>query len=191
MKTYCKLIIIAINCCTIIRNLSCVAQHKGKIMKNNNDTEKKIPFCFDGLNINGTGGNKFQCSRCKSNLGDRVFYQTTGEGYIRCFECGYHRDLYFKRDDAGNLIRKNDTKDFTYNNLILEEAISENPFGILNIKYIDKSWSPRILEKKTDYEKAVLKVSSELKQKHEIKKAEISRFVDGKFIKIILFPKAT
>lgn len=117
-------------------------------------------------------------------------YVTTGEAYIWCFECGYHRERWFKTDDAGNLIRKDDTKDFHFNNLILEESILENPFGSLNINYIDSGWSPNVLETKNDYEKAVSKVYSELRQEHKIKKAEVSRFIDGRIVKETIFPKA-
>lgn len=158
-------------------------------MKTENEKmkDKKIPFHFDGRNFNGATG--FKCSNCKSEFGNRTDYKS-GEGYIWCFDCGYTRDLWLKADNYGNLIRKDQTKDFSFDNLIFEESGTKNPYGSFNINYIESGWSPKPLSTKKDYEKAISKFNSELSQEHRIKKAEVSRFIDGRIVKEIIFPKA-
>ena len=109
------------------------------------------------------------------------FYYKTGEEYVICNNCGYHYSSQWKRDDNGNLITKDGTEDYSFDNCIMETKELKNPYGAYRIKYYDSAgYGCGSLESEEDFVKLLVNV----KEQANIELFTISRFVDGE-IKVI------
>ena len=134
---------------------------------------------------------EIECPRCKSEKCLCESYYKTGEENISCHDCGYYRSYFFKRDDNGNFIKKDETKDITFDNLVSEEVLLENPYGIYEIDTIGGGGTGGTLETLKDYKKFISEIACRTNQDHNIKKVIVSRFIDGEFIREIIFQNAT
>ena len=67
------------------------------------------------------GNDEFylECPNCKSENFQIDYYYKRAEIYCCCPDCRFYYDISFKRDKEDNLIRKDETKGFTIDNLIL------------------------------------------------------------------------
>ena len=54
--------------------------------------------------------SNIDCPTCGSDNCFEDFYYKTGEMYSSCPECGFYHNVHYKRDDEGNLIKKDDSR---------------------------------------------------------------------------------
>ncbi len=75
------------------------------------------------------------CPHCngKETAHDEFWYKS-GEQSVFCSECGYSYQSFYKRDDDGNLVRKDESnKSLNFDNLILETN-EIKPYSAYHIK---------------------------------------------------------
>jgi hypothetical protein len=121
----------------------------------------------------------FDCPNCGNEAVDD-FYYSTGEQYINCISCGYHESHSYKRDDDGNFITKDGTKDYSVNNLTMEVKEYKNPYGAYRINAYDSVSMCGTIRDDKDYDEFISHIKS-LKDE-DIESCTISRLVDGKII---------
>ena len=70
------------------------------------------------------------CPRCKQENCIYEFWYKTGEEFFHCPDCGYHREFRYKRGEDGMPLRKDENKDFDFDNLIAignsRQAVGDN-----------------------------------------------------------------
>lgn len=129
--------------------------------------------------------SNIECPTCKSEECYNDYHYKTGEEVINCPECGYHYSYFYKRDDNGNYLKKDNTKGYEFSNLILEENEIKHPFCVYKIKFKDNVREVCLLETEKDY----LEFCENLKtfDMGAIKSVAISRFTDGVIKKEVLY----
>lgn len=127
-----------------------------------------------------------ECPRCKRDNCVYILYYKSGEEYMNCIDCGYHRTFQYKRTTDGSLMKKDPDKDFSFDNLIPEDIHIENPYGAYRIESIDGSATGGTLETEHDYQQFI----TELKNtRHDIQCATVSRLIDDNIEKEIIFER--
>ena len=115
-----------------------------------------------------------------------LYIRQTGEEYINCPDCGFHRVFHYKRDTDGNFLRKDETKGYEFNNLIPEEIHLENPYGAYRVETTLGGATCGTLETDDDYQKFFSEIVSLTNQEHNIKEVVISKLVGDKIEKEIV-----
>lgn len=128
-----------------------------------------------------------ECPRCKQENCMDDFYYKSGEEYVDCPDCGYHRSFHYKRGDDGNFLRKDETKGFEFENLIPEEIHLENPYGAFRVETIHGGATCGTLETDEDYQKFISEIVSITNQEHDIKEAVVSKLVGDEIKKEVVF----
>lgn len=128
-----------------------------------------------------------ECPRCKQENCIDDFYYKSGEEYINCPDCGYHRIFRYKRDTDGKFLRKDETKGFEFENLIPEEIHLENPYGAFRVETILGVVTCGTLETDEDYQIFISEIVSFINQEHNIKEAVVSKLVGDKIEKEVVF----
>ena len=114
-----------------------------------------------------------ECPNCKTEaMSD--FYYKTGEEYINCNNCGYHRSATIINRDK-NL---NELTDSDWN---IEEL--KNPFGAYRLKvYHSVSTQCGSLENEIQYNELKKNIEADV----EIEYCSVSRFIDNKIVEELL-----
>ena len=114
-----------------------------------------------------------ECPNCKTEaMSD--FYYKTGEEYINCTNCGYHRSATIINRDK-NL---NELTDSDWN---IEEL--KNPFGAYRLKvYHSVSTQCGSLENEEQYNELKKNIEADV----EIEYCSVSRFIDNKIVEELL-----
>ena len=114
-----------------------------------------------------------ECVNCKTEaMSD--FYYKTGEEYINCSNCGYHRSATIINRDK-NL---NELTDSDWN---IEEL--KNPFGAYRLKvYHSVSTQCGSLENEEQYNELKKNIEADV----EIEYCSVSRFIDNKIVEELL-----
>ena len=114
-----------------------------------------------------------ECPNCKTEaMSD--FYYKTGEEYINCSNCGYHRSATIINRDK-NL---NELTDSDWN---IEEL--KNPFGAYRLKvYHSVATQCGSLENETQYNELKKNIEADV----EIEYCSVSRFIDNKIVEELL-----
>ena len=131
--------------------------------------------------------NHIECPRCKQENCTEDFYYKSGEEYINCHDCGYHRVFHYKRDENGKLLKKDETKGYEFENLVPEEIHLENPYGAYRVETALGGAICGTLETDDDYQKFVSEIVSLTNQGHDIKEVVVSKLVGDKIEKDIVF----
>ena len=119
--------------------------------------------------------DNIECPNCKQEAFSDFYYKT-GEEYIGCNNCGYHRSAFYKRDSDGKLLTKDGSENYNFENLILETDTLENPYGSYRIKtYNSPATQCGSLENEDQYNK----LKEIIQEDVEIEFCSVSRFVDG------------
>jgi len=82
--------------------------------------------------------DNIECPNCKHEAFSDFYYKT-GEEYVGCNNCGYHRSAFYKRDDNGKLVTKDGSDDYKFENLIMEFSELKDPYGAYRIKVYHNS----------------------------------------------------
>ncbi len=130
-----------------------------------------------------------ECPRCNSDHCFSDFNYKTGEDVIFCSECGYLSEFLYKRDGNGKLIRNDESKGYTHDNLIAIQRTIESPYGSYRVESINGGATCGTLVTEDDYSKFVSEIVSLINQENKIKEAVVSRFVEGKVTKDTLFSR--
>ena len=114
-----------------------------------------------------------ECPNCKSEAYSDFYYKT-GEEYIGCSSCGYHRSIFIKEKSRGKLLKELTDDDF-------EIVEVKNPYG----HYMVKPKDSVIRECGTlATEEEAKDFIEQMKSNKYVDTAQISRFIDGE-IKVI------
>ena len=107
-----------------------------------------------------------ECPNCKHEASDDFYYKT-GEEYINCNNCGYHRS-------ATIINRDKNLNELTESDWNIEEL--KNPFGAYRLKvYHSVATQCGSLENEEQYDEFKLQLEGDV----EIEFCSVSRFVDG------------
>ena len=128
--------------------------------------------------------SNIDCPTCGSDNCFEDFYYKTGEMYSSCPECGFYHNVHYKRDDEGNLIKKDDSRGLEYDNLIVVEEKQEKSYSVYRLKF-NGSVATEIghIENEEECERFVNEITSISENDDTIELCELSRFVDGKILK--------
>ena len=107
-----------------------------------------------------------ECPNCKHEASDDFYYKT-GEEYVNCGNCGYHRSATIvNRDKKLSELTEDDWK--------VEEL--KNPYGAYRLKvYHSVATQCGSLENEEQYDEFKLQLEEDV----EIEFCSVSRFVDG------------
>lgn len=110
--------------------------------------------------------NFIECPNCKHEASDDFYYKT-GEEYVNCGNCGYHRSATIvNRDKKLSELTEEDWK--------VEEL--KNPYGAYRLKvYHSVATQCGSLENEEQYNEFKLQLEGDV----EIEFCSVSRFVDG------------
>lgn len=128
-----------------------------------------------------------ECPRCKQDNCFIDYYYKTGEEYVNCGDCGYHRIFHYKRDEDGNLLKKDKTSGLEFENLISEEIHIENPYGAYRIESTLGGAQCGTLTTHDDYQQFTSNILSLTSQQHDVKEVTVSKLIDGKIEKEVVF----
>ena len=127
------------------------------------------------------------CPRCKSKNYIDFYDSNSKSEHQYCYYCGYYRDYkMIKGNGECCYTKSDDTLHITSEIFAGEEIMCENPFGAFCVIENNEDEMKGTLETKDDYEEFV---SDAHIKKHNFKKAIVSRLIDGKIVKEVIFPK--
>jgi transcription elongation factor Elf1 len=129
-----------------------------------------------------------ECPRCEQEAFSDYYYKT-GEEYINCNSCGYHYSFVIKRDEEGNMIKIDESKDFAIDNVVREEKIFKEPYCAYSIEFDSGVRSCGRLESEKDYNEFVSDIVSLYNQEHNMQEVIVSRFADGKINREVIYKK--
>ena len=114
-----------------------------------------------------------ECPNCKTEaMSD--FYYKTGEEYINCSNCGYHRS-------ATIINRDKNLNELTESDWNIKEL--KNPFGAYRLKvYHSVSTQCGSLENEEQYNELKKNIEADV----EIEYCSVSRFIDNKIVEELL-----
>jgi Zn ribbon nucleic-acid-binding protein len=115
-----------------------------------------------------------ECPNCKHEAFSDFYYKT-GEEYVGCNNCGYHRSAFYKRDDNGKFVTKDGTDDYKFENLIMEFSELKNPYGSYRIKTYN---SPATQCGSFENEEEYYEFKKNIEEDVEIEICSVSRFID-------------
>ena len=122
--------------------------------------------------------DNIECPNCKHEAFNEFYYKT-GEEYINCYNCGYHRSAFFKRGEDGKFITNDGTENHTFDNLIWEIKELKNPYGAYRLKvYQSPSTQCGSFENEEQYNE----FKENIKEDVEIEFSSVSRFIDGEIV---------
>jgi hypothetical protein len=127
-----------------------------------------------------------ECPNCKQEAFSDFYYKT-GEEYINCDSCGYHYSFVIKRDSEGNMIKIDESKEYSIDNVVREEKLLKEPYGAYSIEFDNGVRSCGTLETEKDYDEFASEIVSFTNQEHNIQKAIVSRLINGKINKETLW----
>ena len=114
-----------------------------------------------------------ECPNCKHEASDDFYYKT-GEEYINCGNCGYHRS-------ATIINRDKNLNELTESDWNIEEL--KNPFGSYRLKvYHSVATQCGSLENETQYNELKKNIEADV----EIEYCSVSRFIDNKIVEELL-----
>lgn len=129
-----------------------------------------------------------ECPRCEQEAFIDYYYKT-GEQYINCSSCGYHYSIFIQRDKEGKMIKLDESKELTVDNVLIEEKEIKNPYCAYIIEYNNGVRSGGTIETEEDYDKFVSDIVSFTNQEHNIQEVIVSRFIDGNINREVIFKK--
>jgi Zn ribbon nucleic-acid-binding protein len=116
-----------------------------------------------------------ECPNCKQEAFSDFYYKT-GEEYLNCNNCGYHRSGFYKRGEDGKFLTEDGTENYAFDNLIWETNELKNPYGSYRLKvYQSPATQCGSFETEEQYNEFKLNLNEDV----EIEFCSVSRFVDG------------
>ena len=122
--------------------------------------------------------DNIECPNCKHEAFSDFYYKT-GEEYINCNNCGYHRSAFYKRGEDGKFITNDGTENYTFDNLICEIKELKNPYGAYRLKVYQ---SPATQCGSFENEEQYNEFKENIKEDVEIEFSSVSRFIDGEIV---------
>ena len=115
-----------------------------------------------------------ECPNCKNEASDDFYYKT-GEEYINCNNCGYHRSAtIINRDKKLSELTEQDWK----------VAELKNPYGAYRLKpYQSIATQCGSFVNKEEYDYFISEISKDV----EIEFCSVSRLIDGEIVEEIIF----
>ena len=127
----------------------------------------------------GSVQQQIDCPNCKNEAFEDFNYKT-GEEYMSCSSCGYHKSFYYERDDSGKFVLIDETKEADFGNFKIKEVIIDKPFGSYSIEKSNRFRQVGSFETEQEYEGFKITIKEMLqKDKSEIAEVKVSRFIDG------------
>ena len=127
-----------------------------------------------------------ECPNCKQEAFSDFYYKT-GEEYINCESCGYHYSANYRRHDDGEFVTKDNTKNYSFDNMILDIVENKNPYGSYSIKIKgNKGEHKGSLNNKEEYDKFISDMTDVINKEDTLNKCTISRLINGNIVKEVL-----
>ena len=127
----------------------------------------------------GSVQQQIDCPNCKNEAFEDFNYKT-GEEYMSCSNCGYHKSFYYERDDSGKFVLIDETKEADFGNFKIKEVIIDKPVGSYSIEKSNRFRQVGSFETQQEYEGFKITIKEMLeKDKSEIAEVKVSRFIDG------------
>jgi hypothetical protein len=122
--------------------------------------------------------DNIECPNCKHEAFSDFYYKT-GEEYVGCNNCGYHRSAFYKRDENGKLVTEDGTDNYTFENLIMEFSELKTPYGSYRIKtYNSPATQCGSFENEEQYNEFKKTIEGDV----EIEYSSVSRFIGGEIV---------
>ena len=125
-----------------------------------------------------------ECPVCIGNDCMEEYNYKTGEFYIFCAECGYIKEFFIERDSNGKMIKKDNDKELTLDNVTYKKIEVADPYGAFRTEFKTNHICLGTLKNELEYEKYVSEIIS---VQNEISLSVVSRYVDGKINKEIIY----
>jgi hypothetical protein len=122
--------------------------------------------------------DNIECPNCKHEAFSDFYYKT-GEEYINCNNCGYHRSVFYKRGEDGKFVTKDGAKNYTFDNLIWEIKELKNPYGAYRLKVYH---SPATQCGSFENEEQYNEFKENIREDVEIEFSSVSRFINGEIV---------
>ena len=123
-----------------------------------------------------------ECPNCKREA-FMDFYYKTGEEYVNCNHCGYNYSASYQRDANGKLITKDETDNYSFDNLIMDVNVLKNPYGAYRIKYFDSMGTQcGSLLNESEYNELL----QHLMNNEKVESCSVSRFFNGDIVTEII-----
>lgn len=128
-----------------------------------------------------------ECPRCESDNYIENFNYSSHENYKMCYDCGYYRGFFIKKDENQSPLRIDESRGLEYRNLIFEEIHFNNPFGCFKIEYQSGISERGTLDTEKDYNDLLSDYEPKALISHEIKKVIVSRLVENSIQQEVIF----
>lgn len=133
----------------------------------------------------GSVSEYIECPRCKNESCFSDYYYKSGEEYNFCSDCGYIHNITFKVAEDGKYILDDKGE------RIVEEVELKEPYGAYMITFQNGTGQMGAIANDVEYKAIEVRVDDLTKAlDNKITKVEISRLIDGKIIKNILYGTA-
>lgn len=121
------------------------------------------------------------CPNCGNNEMYEECWYKTGEEFMSCNQCGYHFEAFFRRDEKGCLVLKDDTKGINGDNLFMDVKKIDKPFGAYRIQFKEKGAQCGTLETEQHYAEflTTIEAYTTTDNEPEIDFVQVNRYVDG------------
>ena len=126
-----------------------------------------------------------ECPRCKQENCISDYYYNTGEESNFCPDCGYHESCFFARDEQGQLIRKDESGGYDFDNLVMKVTHSKNPYAAYRVEWSSGAAEIGNIKTKRFYNGFIKNVNNLIEHDPDVE-IVVSRLVDGKIEKEII-----
>lgn len=116
-----------------------------------------------------------ECPNCKQDACASDFYYKTGEEYLNCGDCGYHKSATIKEESRTKRLDELRKEDWDINEV-------SDPWGCYRIKETGNTgFICGTITRKEEYDQLLEKVNEVL---DSIEEFSLSRLVEGKIVKV-------
>lgn len=129
--------------------------------------------------------------KCKINNCECFINYEAGTERVFCPICGYSRKYFHKRDNNGNYDWNNKSGQFSFDNIVIKRKLTNDPYEtyIIEGASVENGIIVGELYNQYDYNNFLNYLDYLLYWKHDLTKVSVKRFLEGRPVNIILFPK--
>lgn len=135
----------------------------------------------------GSVNSYINCPNCDSENCFVDFYYKNNEEYTSCSDCGYYKSFFWKRDEDGKLLRKDETKGYEFDNLVSEMVVVDNPYGSYRIKSMFGGSQVGTIKDEEELDSFLSQLREITQSANMVSNITLSRFTNGEIIKTTLY----
>lgn len=131
-----------------------------------------------------------ECPFCGGFSAIDDFNCRTGETSFNCPDCGFSEYFYYKRDENGNFVKKDENKGYEFDNLFLVKETINDPYAAFSVYHSNGVSENGTLANLTEYNSFIEQINAITgKDGSEIVMVTISRYDGIKINKTTIFEK--